>query len=96
MDDNAHYDHSPGAIIIMVVTGPTGEVRNLLWFDDGTFERTRHLALNRAISWCVSHQIDVDFLNHKPVVSTTPGDWRMLIAAGPPFRVELWGAPKTL
>lgn len=96
MDDNACRDHyPPGTIIIMVVTGPDGAVKNILWFDEGTFERTKHLALNRAISWCVSHKIDVDFLNHTPVTSS-PGDWRMLIAAGPPLRVELWGSQKTL
>jgi hypothetical protein len=97
MDENAHQDQNLwGSIIIMVVTEPTGEVKALHWFDEGNFERTKILAMNRAIDWCVARKIDVDFLDRKPLHPTDPGDWRMLVAAGPPFRVELWGSTKTL
>lgn len=82
-------------IVILVVTDEKGAISAVHWFDEGTFEQTKEHALKRALQWCESHRVDVDFMGRPPVIPFERGDWRMLIASGPP-RVELFGQMKSL
>lgn len=78
------------------MTGPDGTIHRVLWFDEGSFEASKELALRRAFQLCESYGTEVNFLVKDPVLPRSLYDWRMLVASGPPYRLELFGQPKTL